>query len=71
LQALSLMNNSFVQRQAAKLAERVEREAGAGVEAQVTSLWLRGYARPPGPEELREASKLAREHGLSAWRGRC
>jgi hypothetical protein len=69
LQALSLMNSSFIQRQAAKLAERVEREAGPDVKAQVKSLWMRCYAREPRPAETREASKLARQHGLAsvAW----
>jgi hypothetical protein len=69
LQALSLMNNSFVQRQAAKLAERVEREAGPDEKAQVRSLWLRCYAREPRAEERRNATKLAREQGLVsiAW----
>src|SRR4030095_6175658 len=69
LQALSLMNNSFVQRQAAEIAARVERETGADVKAQVRSLWLRCYAREPRTQELRNATKLAREQGLAsvAW----
>jgi hypothetical protein len=69
LQALSLMNNSFVQRQATKLAERIEREAGRDAKAQVKSLWLRCYAREPHADELRAATKLAREQGLEsvAW----
>jgi hypothetical protein len=69
LQALSLMNNSFVQRQAAKLAERIERAAGRDAKAQVKSLWLRCYAREPRADELRAATKLAREQGLEsvAW----
>lgn len=69
LQALSLMNNSFVQRQAKKLAERIEREAGREAKAQVKSLWLRCYAREPRADELRAAMKLAHEQGLEsvAW----
>jgi len=69
LQALSLMNNSFVQRQAKKLAERIEREAGRDAKAQVKSLWLRCYARTPRADELHAAARLTREEGLEsvAW----
>jgi len=69
LQALSLMNNSFVQRQAKKLAERIEREEGRDAKTQVNSLWLRCYAREPRADELRAATRLAREEGLdsAAW----
>jgi hypothetical protein len=69
LQALSLMNNSFVQRQARKLAERVAREAAHDPKAQVKSLWLRCYSREPRSDELRAATKLARAEGLEsvAW----
>jgi hypothetical protein len=69
LQALSLMNDSFVQRQAAKLAERVQREAGPDLKRQVKQLWFLALAREPKPTELREAVKLAREQGMAsaAW----
>ncbi len=69
LQALSLMNNSFVQRQAAKLAERIEREAGRDAKMQVKNLWLRCYSREPRADELRAATKLAHDQGLEsvAW----
>ena len=69
LQALSLMNDSFVQRQATKLAERVQREAGPDLKRQVKQLWLLALAREPRPTELREAVKLAREQGMAsaAW----
>jgi hypothetical protein len=69
LQALSLMNNSFVQRQAKQLAERIEREVGHDAKTQVKSLWLRCYAREPRGDELRAGVKLARDEGLEsvAW----
>ena len=69
LQALSLMNDSFVQRQAAKLVERVQREAGPDLKRQVTQLWLRAFDREPKTAELRDAVKLAREQGMAsvAW----
>ncbi len=69
LQALSLMNDSFVQRQAAKLAERVQREAGPDLKYQVDQLWFLTLAREPKPAERRDALKLAREQGMAsaAW----
>jgi hypothetical protein len=69
LQALSLMNNSFVQRQAKKLAERIEREVGKDPKRQVKSLWLRCYSREPRSDELGAATRLARHEGLesAAW----
>ena len=69
LQALSLMNNSFVQRQSKRLAERIQREAGGDPKTQVKSLWLRCYSREPRADELRAAQKLARDESLEsvAW----
>jgi hypothetical protein len=69
LQALSLMNNSFVQRQAAKLADRVAAEDGTRPQAQVEQLWQRVLGRKPTSGERREAVKLAKEQGLNsvAW----
>ncbi|HRI12247.1 MAG TPA: DUF1549 domain-containing protein [Verrucomicrobiota bacterium] len=69
LQALSLMNNSFVQRQATKLADRVASEAGPRLEAQVNRLWQYVLSRAPTVSERTNATGLARTQGLSsvAW----
>jgi Protein of unknown function (DUF1549)/Protein of unknown function (DUF1553)/Planctomycete cytochrome C len=69
LQALALMNGSFVQRQAARLADRVEREAGGGMEARIRLLWMIALNREPRPAELREGVAFARTEGLAtaAW----
>jgi hypothetical protein len=72
LQALGLMNNSFVLRQASKLATRVERETPAGEirNAEQSLEWqlIRAYrltlGRAPRPAELTAMSQLARDHGL-------
>ncbi|MCA9019949.1 MAG: DUF1553 domain-containing protein, partial [Planctomycetaceae bacterium] len=66
LQALSLMNASFILRMSDRLAERVQQRVGTGVESQVTELFLLAYQRPPQPAELSTASAFCEKHGLSA-----
>jgi len=66
LQALSLMNNSFVQRQADRLAARCLATA-AGDEARGVELaWERALGRPPEPAERRLALEAARDRGLAS-----
>jgi hypothetical protein len=67
LQALGLMNNSFVRRQAHHLALRVQQEAGADLAAQVELAYRRALGRPPSPEEVRRAVGLAVEHGMESF----
>jgi hypothetical protein len=64
LQALGLMNNSFVQRQAKHFAERVRREARGDTAAEVAWAYRVAFGRPPKPAEAERAAKLVREHGL-------
>src|SRR5260370_26416993 len=67
IQALGLMNNAFVQRQAKYLAERV---LGSGdVEAQAQEMYRLTLGRAPTSAELTRATALAREHGTAslAW----
>ncbi len=59
LQALSLMNNSFVHRQAESLADRVRAEAGNNTRSAIRRAYLHCLARQPSPDELKEAEKLA------------
>ncbi|WP_197995877.1 DUF1553 domain-containing protein [Gimesia algae] len=66
LQALSLMNASFVLRMSDKLAERIQQRVGTGQERQVTELFLLAYQRPPQPVELSTACDFCEQHGLSA-----
>jgi hypothetical protein len=69
LQALALMNNPFVQRQASRLAERTLRECGGDPRPAARSLFRRALGRDPSPEEAEEALSQAREHGMEsvAW----
>src|SRR5204862_2197501 len=64
LQALGLMNNSFVLRQARGLAERVSKEAGDNEEAQVERAYRLVSGRKPTEAEPRRALELAKEHGM-------
>ena len=52
LQALVLLNNSFVLRMSDALARRVEREAGTDVDRQVARTYQLAYGRDPVADEL-------------------
>jgi len=69
LQSLALMNGSFVERQARRFAERLRREAGDEVRAQVERAYRLALARAPSAEEAERGADLAREEGLEslAW----
>ena len=47
-------------------AERVEREAGADVSAQVVRAWQLALCRDPSRDELRLSIDLVEQHGLAA-----
>jgi mono/diheme cytochrome c family protein len=64
LQALAMMNDSFVQRQADRFAHRVEQRAGNDPDAQVTRAFRLALGRLPDAEELAGMRKLVDEHGL-------
>ncbi|MBB74904.1 MAG: hypothetical protein CMJ75_10365 [Planctomycetaceae bacterium] len=66
LQALSLLNNSFVLRMAGHLGKRVEREAGANVMKQVRRAYDLTLGRQPDAEEEALAVKLVERHGAAA-----
>jgi hypothetical protein len=72
LQALSLMNHSFVLRMSERYAERLEREVGrisnpsSKVEAQVNRAYELAYGRRPATEELAWTTAFAKDYGLPA-----
>jgi hypothetical protein len=74
-QALYLMNNPFVIRQAESLADRLL--AGAGNDAdRLTRAHLLCYARPPSATELTNARKFVEDYGRnqtnrSTWAALC
>lgn len=64
LQALSLMNDPFVLRQAAAMAGRVRVEAGCDPGSQVDRAYQLALARNPRPNERRRAIDLVASAGL-------
>lgn len=66
LQALSLLNNSFVIRMSGYFAERVASEVGDDVGKQVRRAWLLALCRLPTDDELQLSSELVAEHGLAS-----
>ncbi|MHC4994760.1 MAG: DUF1553 domain-containing protein [Planctomycetota bacterium] len=65
LQALALMNNPFVQRQARYLAQRVHKLADGDLPEAVRHAYRYAFGREPAPNETRQAVTLAKEHGLN------
>ena len=62
-QALALLNDGFVRRQAGELARRVESEAGVDPAARVRRAFFLALGRPPKDDELDKALKfLARKN---------
>jgi hypothetical protein len=66
LQALALMNDMFVQRQAARFAKRIENIAGKDRDKQILLLYRFALARGLTAEERATTAKLVEEHGLDA-----
>jgi Protein of unknown function (DUF1553)/Protein of unknown function (DUF1549)/Concanavalin A-like lectin/glucanases superfamily len=63
LQALALMNNSFVLRQARCFGDRVRKETGDDPESQVRRAYLLAFGRPPTKVEIDRAAPLAKKYG--------
>ncbi|MDB5305677.1 MAG: Planctomycete cytochrome, partial [Phycisphaerales bacterium] len=66
LQALSLMNDSFVLRMADRFSHRLVHEAGADVRKQIALAYELTLGRTAGDEEISEARRLVERDGLSA-----
>jgi hypothetical protein len=64
LQALELMNNSFIQRQANHLAERAMRSAKNEIGRGIEAAYQMTIGRKPNDEELKRAMLVAKERGL-------
>ncbi|HEY8746912.1 MAG TPA: DUF1549 and DUF1553 domain-containing protein [Tepidisphaeraceae bacterium] len=64
LQALNLLNSPFVLQQAGFFAQRIEREAGNDVEAQVDRAFKLALNREPNSAEKVAATDLIRTRGL-------
>ncbi len=66
LQALSLMNNAFVLRQAKFFAERVAEQAGEDPDARIDTAFQLALGRPPDEPEVAWSRSLLGEHGLES-----
>ncbi len=64
LQALALMNNPFVVRQAKHFAERVQAQADS-VEQQIDQAFRLAFGRPPTSAERQAVARHARQFGLT------
>ena len=67
LQALNLFNSKFIIGQAAKLALRLEQEAGGAPASQVQRAFHLFYSRPASDEEIRDAVDFIEAHSLRAF----
>jgi hypothetical protein len=65
LQALSLMNSSFVQRQSADLASRALAVSGNRMDEAIRAVYRLSLGRSASPEEFERAKAATRERGLS------
>ena len=65
LQALGLMNNSFVQRQAGHLAERALKESGNDLPRSIEQAYRLALGRAPDKAERKRALAAARERSLT------
>jgi hypothetical protein len=64
LQALALLNDAFMVREARAFARRVE-SLGGSPEAQVDNAFVLALGRPPRPSERDALAAYARKHGLA------
>jgi hypothetical protein len=69
LQALGLMNSSFVQRQADHLAQRALSLCAQDQDRAITCIWRMALGRNPNSGEFQMAQKAVRERGMPhvAW----
>jgi hypothetical protein len=65
LQALALLNNALVLREAEQFAGRLARDAGPDVDAQVRRAYLLALGRPPDGDELARDRAVVQRHGLT------
>ncbi len=64
IQALSLSNNAFMEKCAARFAARVRREAGDDVDRQVVRAWCLAFVRSPNDRERQLARSFVARRGL-------
>jgi hypothetical protein len=68
-QALMLLNDPWVHRQAARLSDRLTREAGPEPSARIARLWQLVHQREPTAAETATAASFLREQAAAAGAG--
>jgi hypothetical protein len=66
LQALSLLNNSFLLRMSDRFAARLIRDAGPDTDKQIQRAYELAFGRPAEADEVSRATRFSAEHGLPA-----
>ena len=66
LQALELMNNAFIQRQASHLAARALQSANNDFSVAIDNAYRMALGRKPNESEVERASSVAMERGLAS-----
>jgi uncharacterized protein DUF1549/uncharacterized protein DUF1553/cytochrome c len=67
LQALSLLNNGFMERSAGKWAERLKREIPDDPQGQISRAYRLAFGRAVTAEEISFGERFAAEHGLAQF----
>lgn len=67
LQALSLLNNTFIEKSAGRFVARLEREAPNDTTAQVRRAYALAFARKPDQQEEEAGKKFIAAHGLQQF----
>ena len=67
VQALTLLNNDFVIKQAGLLADRLERESGKHRPAQIARAYEVLFGREPSAKELAIAARFLETQSLAAY----
>ena len=67
LQALNLLNSSFIIQQSAFFAERLEKEAGKNPDAQARRAFELIYSRAPDAQELKAAKAFIAANGTAVF----
>jgi mono/diheme cytochrome c family protein len=67
LQALNMLNSSFLMQQAGLFAQRLQQETGSDENAQVRRAFELAFDRNPAPDELDAAVQLTRKEGLRVF----
>ena len=67
VQALSMLNDSYVEKCAEKFAERVKRDSGDDRDRQIDRAWRLTMARTPSDREREISRKFLAERGLTSF----